>query len=401
MTQSKIVFNEAKKILKRCCSKDGFLASSVNEDNYKRVFSRDGIIIGLSTLLLNDKELINMFKTTLVTLAKYQNKNGAIPSNVDVENKKVSFGRNVGRVDATLWFVIGAGQYIKNTKDKEFAKKHIRIIRKCMSILKSWEFNDKGFIYVPQGGDWADEYINEGYVLYDQLLYYQALREYCFCENFLKKDICNFKETVKFMKNSIKVNFWPEEKDLMSKYVYHNSLFNNLLNRKDDEFFISSFTPGSYVNRFDCFGNSLAILFGLALNSRSKRLIKYIEELYKEKKLIPAFYPVITKKDFEWKLLQSNYNFRFKNEPNQFHNGGIWPLTNGFLIASLVKHRKKSLAKKMLDELSKIISENDYEFNEFFDGKTLKPKGVKYLGFNAAAYIIAYKAVKEKKILFD
>jgi hypothetical protein len=34
----------------------------------------------------------------------------------------------------------------------------------------TWEFNNKGLLYVPLSGNWADEYITDGYVLYDQLL---------------------------------------------------------------------------------------------------------------------------------------------------------------------------------------------------------------------------------------
>ena len=43
--------------------------------------------------------------------------------------------------------------------------------------LGAWEFNTRGLLCVPQTGDWADEYIHHGYVMSDQLLCLQGLRE--------------------------------------------------------------------------------------------------------------------------------------------------------------------------------------------------------------------------------
>lgn len=42
-------------------------------------------------------------------------------------------------------------------------------------LLGAWEFNNRGLLYIPPTGDWADEYMQSGYLLYDQLLYLQAL----------------------------------------------------------------------------------------------------------------------------------------------------------------------------------------------------------------------------------
>ena len=60
--------------------------------------------------------------------------------------------------------------FAKLTNDISFAEEKLPQLKKCLSLLDSWEFNNRGFVYVPRSGDWADEYILEGYVLYDQLL---------------------------------------------------------------------------------------------------------------------------------------------------------------------------------------------------------------------------------------
>jgi hypothetical protein len=38
-------------------------------------------------------------------------------------------------------------------------------IQKCLQFLEAWEFNNKHLLYVSLSGNWADEYITDGYVL--------------------------------------------------------------------------------------------------------------------------------------------------------------------------------------------------------------------------------------------
>jgi hypothetical protein len=38
-------------------------------------------------------------------------------------------------------------------------------IQKCLQFLEAWEFNNKHLLYVSPSGNWADEYITDGYVL--------------------------------------------------------------------------------------------------------------------------------------------------------------------------------------------------------------------------------------------
>ena len=368
----------AQAVLEKCTSKYGFLASATNKDNYKRVFARDGVIIGLAALLTKERKFIDTFRRTLETLAQFQGEHGEIPSNVDVENNKVSFGQTAGRVDATLWFVIGMGEYLRRTKDEEFVRRYLPQIRKLIFLLGCWEFNQKGFIYSPQGGDWADEYINAGYVLYNQLLYYKALLSYKFIEN----NVLDLEDKILKLKNMINANFWPTE---VNKFIYHDSIFRFLRARKEQDFYISSFTPGAYVRTFDSFANALAILFGIADEERADKIINYVETNFWG--MIPAFFPPICEEDPEWRLLQSNYSFCFKNFPGNYHNGGLWPLTTGLMIAAMRKVGRQDLAEYYFNVLTNFISKGFYEY---FDADTYEPKGVENLGMSAAGLIFAH-----------
>ena len=171
---------KAIELLQKVSSSEGFLASAQNISNYKRVWARDGVICGLAALASGEDDLIATFRKTLETLANNQHYNGTIPSNVMTNGEivEVSYGGLAGRVDAVTWFIIGICQYAFYKNDITFVKKHESNIQKCLQLLEAWEFNNKHLVYVPLSGNWADEYITDGYVLYDQLLRIWALKSY-------------------------------------------------------------------------------------------------------------------------------------------------------------------------------------------------------------------------------
>ncbi|NBC58668.1 MAG: fructofuranosidase/invertase, partial [Bacteroidetes bacterium] len=68
----KTAYQHAKSLLKKAQSPHGFMASVNDVDNYKRIWTRDGVICGLAALLDGDEGLVNTMKATLETLAKQQ-----------------------------------------------------------------------------------------------------------------------------------------------------------------------------------------------------------------------------------------------------------------------------------------------------------------------------------------
>ena len=185
-------YHKAIDLLHKVSTDHGFLASAENTSNYQRVWARDGVICGLAALASADEKLIATFKSTLETLADNQHEIGTIPSNVLLsnENNEVSYGGLAGRVDAVTWFVIGICQYAKHQNQPEFVQKYQVHIEKALQLLNAWEFNNKHLVYVPLSGNWADEYITDGYVLYDQLLRIWALKSY---NHFAKSEIISQK----------------------------------------------------------------------------------------------------------------------------------------------------------------------------------------------------------------
>ena len=102
------VCRKARQLLHECSTSKGFVAAVSPRTNYRRVWARDGCVCGLAALADEDPDLLDTFEATLRTLASHQGPCGQIPSNVGLDGE-VSYGGPVGRVDATIWFVLGVG----------------------------------------------------------------------------------------------------------------------------------------------------------------------------------------------------------------------------------------------------------------------------------------------------
>ena len=219
-------YHRAIALLKECSIRSGFLASPTHQNNYRRIWGRDGVIIGLAALLSGEEQLRATFRRTLETLAEYQGPHGEIPSNVDPESRRISYGGMTGRVDADLWFIIGCGEYWLASGDDNFIRRLLPAIEKVQFLLGAWEFNTRGLLYIPQSGDWADEYIHNGYILYDQLLYLQSLRVLQILRTHLYGSADHsLAEKISRLKHLICANYWLLEGDRLPDDVYHKVLY--------------------------------------------------------------------------------------------------------------------------------------------------------------------------------
>jgi GH15 family glucan-1,4-alpha-glucosidase len=380
-----INYTKAIELLQKCSSSEGFLASAQNISNYKRVWARDGVICGLAALASGNADLITTFEKTLKTLAKNQHHNGTIPSNVmtNGDEIEVSYGGLAGRVDAVTWFIIGICQYAYYTKDIAFVKKYDSNIQKCLQLLEAWEFNNKHLLYVPLSGNWADEYITDGYVLYDQLLRIWALKSY---NHFAKSDSIAFK--IEKITEQIEINFTPNSVG----EKYHEKAYKEA---NIHEFMPCSFSPAGYKTQFDAFANSLALLLNIGNSDFQNRILEYALYLSKERPLglIPAFWPPIQEQDLDWNLLKNNCKYEFRNYPNEFHNGGSWPMVNGFFGLALLAKEKNSDATTLLNAINQVNSEENFSFYENFNTYTKAPNGVPFCAWSGAATVMLHQSI--------
>ncbi len=396
-------------LIRKCATEQGFIATPTENANYRRVWGRDSCLISLAAFAAEDAQLIDTGRKTLETLAHYQGPHGEIPSNVDPLSERISYGGTTGRVDADLWFIIACGQYWRATGDQDFLHRRCGAIEKVRYLLGCWEFNTRGLLYVPATGDWADEYVHDGYVLYDQLLYLQAQRELAAMHRFLHGgEDHTLRETTSRLRHLIRANYWFHDGDEMPDDVYHEVLYKRgrrAAPRRCGCYWMPFFSPSTYGYRFDAFANVLASLLDIADEEQRTEVDRFVtDELVQEAcPVLPAFHPVVTPKDEDWDDLQMSFSHTFKNAPHEYQNGGLWPMITGFYVADLAQRGDTSQAEHFLEGVheanASAVDGEAWSFPEYLHGKELTPGGNTLMGWNAATAILGQRALDGESVL--
>ena len=393
-------YSKALALLRDCATPDGFVASTSERDNYRRVWGRDGAILALAALLTGDSDLIAAARRTFETLATHQGPHGEIPSNVDTAAGRISYGGTTGRVDANLWFLIGCGEYWQATGDDDFLEQMLPNMEKVRFLLGAWEFNNRGLLYIPLTGDWADEYLHNGYVLYDQLLYLQAQRTVARLHAIVHGSRDHgLLEKISRLRHLIRANYWfddgPDPDD-----AYHEVLYEKgraaACPHCAGRHWMPFFSPAGYGYRFDAFANVLVSLFDVADDTQRAKVDDFLttEVINRTLPLLPAFHPVIEPVDADWEHLQVMFSYTFKNKPYEFHNGGLWPMVTGFYVADLAQRGRTEAARGHLQAIHRAnalaMEGEDWAFSEFVHGRNFTPGGTRHQGWSAAAAIIGH-----------
>jgi glycogen debranching enzyme len=375
---------KASNILHKSTVSSGIMALAEDLENYRRIWSRDSMIAGIAGLLTGDAVLKDGLRNSVLSLASMQHHTGAIPSNVHTDLSKASYGSLAGRVDATTWWLVGAGLYIHNYGD-DLKSLITDNVHKALTVMDCWEFNGRDLIYTPLSGNWADEYPLHGYLLYDNLLRYWALD--------LWAGILDDKELetkANRIKISIQKNFWP---DATSTDVYHPKLVFHL----DQSYYMAGFHPGNVYKVFDTAGNALALLLGLPSEDKINKITEYVQSVFTSlgHDMLPAFWPVIHEGDAAYEEIRSNYAYQFKNHAHHFHNGGIWPVMMGLFAMGLTLRSRPDMAKSMFEAAKIFLDDDQKPFAEYIDSAQFKPGGKKELCFSAAGCIFMAQTDKD------
>ncbi len=386
-----IANEKALSMMRSASHKMGFLASALPKDNYKRVWARDGVITGIAALSSRENDLINTFHQTLITLGNHISPQGHIPSNVDLGSGKVSYGGLAGRADTGTWWLIGLCLYVKYTGEKHLLDRFENDIEQILSLYQAWEYNNRGLIYVPLAGDWADEYILHGYVLYDQVLRYAALR---LCGSLMERPL--WVEKSEAIKLAIYQNYYLHQ-DWKGSGIHIEAKKRLLEEKGSQPYLMASFHPAGYQPYIDFLGNALAMVF--KIHPEPGNCLNWVNENIGH--TIPAFHPTINRGDKDFYLLENNFRFEFRNKPHEFHNGGIWPMVNSFWGLATFLHKGKADAEFICNNIVQLNKINDWEFNECFNSKTILPCGVPKCTWSAAGQVMLNSAIQKGFYLLD
>ncbi len=375
---------------------DGFLKASTNHtDNYNRVWARDAAVGILAILSANQTNLYPAACKSLLLLQQAANSYGQIPSNIALDPSgqpsSVSYGGTVGRTDAGFWWMIATVLYLQKQPTEALEKVALPQAEQLFKLADIWEFNGKHLMYVPMSSNWADEYITNGYVLYDQLLRYWALE---LAANYWNNP--HWKEKAGQVKLAIKQHFLLEAEFEGSLFTQFQQL--QLANWDISQQFIASFSPGQIVYRYDGWSIALLLLLDIPSAATKQKLISLLQQMVVAPNAvgIPAFWPSIEASETDYATLVFNHHYRFKNKPGHFHNGGIWPVINGFMVAALVIQNEVLLASQ-LHSITQHLLQNSFAqhpFAEYFDAATGSPQGVSELCYSASGWILGHQALQ-------
>ena len=345
----------------------GIHASLSDTANYRAVFARDGVMAGVAGLLLGDATVTAGLVRTLGHLADLQGPEGQIASNYELRegaSPHVSFGTVVPRVDSATWYLVGVGLAVRAGAIDAGA--YAASVRATVRLLDALEYNGRDLVYVPAGGNWADEYLTEGYILYDQVLRAWGLR--LLGATYGEP---GWSEKSARIGARIADRFWPAE-DSQRTYP------------------LASFTPIAVRDVYDLAAAALLGVAGIAGAEQvtARALDHAVRAFLARGVLPPAFSPVIDERDADWPALRRYHLYAFRNRPHEYHNGGVWPIWLGWLALAFARAgRTADLATLRALTGARLAAHPAYAFEEYLHGLTSEPGGTPRMAYSATGSV--------------
>lgn len=355
------LYDDAVSLLRELAGPHGIHASASPQANYRAVFTRDAVMAGVAGLIIRDDTISSGLVRTLVRLRDLQGPQGQIASNYETRpdgSTHVSFGTMAPRIDATTWYLIGIALAARGGALDADAFRHSA--RAVVSLLNALEYNGRHLIYIPAGGNWADEYIYDGYILYDQVLRAWALR--------LLSAIYDepaWLEKAGQIERTIDDRYWPPD-DAGRRHP------------------IAAFSPTTTRDVFDLAACSLLAASGITPRIGAASLDGIVAGFLDRSVLPPAFDPVIDETSADWPALSRYHLHDFRNHPHEYHNGGVWPIWLGWLALGLARAERAADLQTLrrLTE-SRLAALPAYAFEEYLHGVTSMPGGIARMAYSA------------------
>lgn len=331
---------------------------------YHAVFTRDAIMAGIAGLVAGDATVAEGLGRTLDTLAAHLGPEGQVPSNVRVlagGGSHVSFGSLAPRLDGAPWFLVGAALAVRHGVRPAAALE--APVRRIVRLLDALEYNGRHLLYVPTGGNWADEYVTEGWTLSDQ-----ALRAWgmALCGRAFGEPAWSAKAAA--IGGAVAERFatepggpgWPA----------------------------AAVTPTATRRTLDLAGCALLALSGVATPMADAALDAIHARFLGAGQLPPAFHPVIHEGDPDWPALRRYHLHAFRNQPHEYHNGGIWPVWLGWLAAALGARGRSAALAALRDQAARAMAAPGFTHHEFLHGATLAPLGNPDMAYTATGIVL-------------
>ena len=372
--------SESVRLLQRNLTPHGIMAASrtpaAEERHYTRVFGRDTGICAFGMCLSGDAQLLQGAVNGLHTLARHQADNGQIPKFVDVQRAEADFWY-LGCIDATAWWLAGIAFLDKCDPRRRLRERYAGEIGRAIAWLQAQEHQRFYLLQQNEASDWADIMPRSGFVLYTNALWHWVK---------LLFGLPHRRET-RANANQLFHPFGAELAEYRRARLLVHYVKRDARNRG---LYLSFVNFAFFGNEGDVFGNVLAVLCGLADGPARQRVLRSLERAgVADPFPVRAVCEPIRETHFLWRPYMSRHR---QNLAWQYHNGGIWPFVGGFWVTALADAGLRDRAQRELASVARANELGGWQFNEWLHGRTLEPSGMPGQSWNAAAFLIAYRA---------
>jgi len=366
----------------------GLLAATPGDQaqnrNYHGIFGRDAAICSLGILLRGEADLLDGVRTSLLTLAQHQARNGQIPKFILAEQEDADFWYT-GCIDATLWWLIALALHDRFHPGSALRQQLQSSVEKALNWLHCQEHPTWYLLQQNEASDWADIMPRSGFVLYTNALWYWVKKLYNLAD---KEKTRHFANVLLFPQDRELANH--KRLRLISDYVHSQPVSQN--------FYLSFVNFSLCGTEVDVFGNILAGLCGLADGERTREIADAIMALTADSPQPLRVVGTPLQQDHHlWRRYMERHE---QNFPFQYHNGGSWPFVGGFWVLLLRRLGRVQDARRQLERLALANAVNDWQFNEWFHGRSGEPMGMPGQSWNAAMFLAAHSALDGGPDLF-
>lgn len=350
--------------------------------HYYCIFGRDAAIAALGMVVCGDHELAVGACRGLVTLAKHQADNGQIPKYVNPFKEEGDFWY-VGCIDATLWWLI-AVHFVSQHGPINLTTELAPHIDKALQWLHCQEHPKLYLLQQNEASDWADIMPRSGYVLYTNALWYRVKQLYHL--PYSKETFYHFNHL-----------FHPYSRDL-PEYRRLRLLMHYARQKNPCPDLYLSFVNFSFIgNEGDVLGNLLAILFGLTSHTRANHMLRSLKKAHIDQPIpVRVTLRPISQNDILWRPYMGRHR---QNLEYCYHNSGAWPFVGGFWIAALAMLNHMHEANAALTALAEANAIDNWQFNEWFHGKTGQSQGMPGQSWNASMFLLAEHIVTHHRAM--
>jgi glycogen debranching enzyme len=249
--------------LRACYNPDGIVAGRLKFNAY---WARDGFWALFGALALGDHA---QALAHLETFMGYQFSSGKLPVRVEFVghhltgyNTLRSRPKVVGRagglfsdpIDPTALYIIAAREYLLRTGDLAFCRRFDPVMDRAIRWLGSHDRDGDGLIESYWLADWMDSILKRNKVFNLNVIFYEGLRAYAALKraNGVLEDATRFTRAADRVLERLQI-FWAGE-------------------------YFSDWIWGPRRGGFSSDGNVLAMLFGVATEAQSRRILGYIRE---------------------------------------------------------------------------------------------------------------------------